>query len=245
MDLKGKNKMRKTLLVIILPVIILSSCVTHASISPIPTDTIIPNPIDVSITPIATMESTPILPSTGFGPETVWNIDGNISKYQICFNNSTTSIDCVTTLMQSTGASSQAIAFTKLLQGIAFMSSFKELGIVDLAEITYPPRANNNVEYILINGNPQIVYVEDGYKVDITQDSNYPALQQKYPNIQIEGGENSFINMESPSQGGQRFIFSFALVDGCHACQTDKSAYIAFDFDGTGQFENMKLMYIK
>jgi len=86
-------------------------------------------------------------------------------------------------------SSPQAVAFTKLLQGIAFMSSFTEYGVVDLAEITYPPRANNNVEYVLVNGNPQIVYVEDGYKVDITHDSNYPALQQKYPNIQIEGGE--------------------------------------------------------
>jgi hypothetical protein len=34
-------------------------------------------------------------------------------------------------------------------------------------------------------------------------------------------------------------------VDGCHACQTDKSAYIAFEFEDTGQFEGMKLMYIK
>jgi hypothetical protein len=237
--------MSKTLLAVILPVFILSSCGTHVSLSPIPTDTIIPNPIDVSITPIATVESTPILTSSGFGSEAVWNLDGNMSEYQNCFNNSSTSIDCVITLMQSTGASSQAVAFTRMLQGIAFMSSFKEFGIVDLAEITYPVRANNNVEYVLLNGNPQIVYVEDGYKVDITHDSNYPALQQKYPNIQIEGGENSFINMEQNSQEGQRFVFSLALVDGCHACQTDKSAYIAFEFEGTGQFEGMKLMYIK
>ena len=154
-------------------------------------------------------------------------------------------MECVVALMQTSGASSQAVAFTKLLQGIAFMSSFTEYGVVDLAEITYPARANNNVEYVLVNGNPQIVYVEDGYKVDITHDSNYPVLQQRYPNIQIEGGENSFINMEQNSQGGQRFIFSFALVDGCHACQTDKSAYIAFEFEGTGQLGGMKLMYIK
>jgi len=243
--------MTKTLLAVILPVIILSSCGTHVSLSPIPTYTINPNPIDISITPIATVEPTSILTSYGFGPETVWNIDGNISQYQNCFyssgksGSSSNSIDCVIALMKSSGASSQAIDFTRNLEGIAFMSSFKEYGIVDLAKITYPPRANNNVEYILVNGNPRIVYVEDGYKVDITQDSNYPALQQKYPNIQIEGGENIFINMESPSQGGQRFIFSFALVDGCHACQTDKSAYITFDFDGTGQFEGMKLKYIK
>jgi hypothetical protein len=243
--------MKKTLLAVIMPIIILSSCDTYESPSPIPSDTIGPNSIDVSITPTEQVDPTSIITSSGFGPETVWNIDGNISQYQNCIYSSgksgsySNSIDCVIALMKSSGASMQAIEFTRNLQGIAFMSSFKEYGIVDLAEITYPPRANNNVEYILVNGNPQIVYVEDGYKVDVTLDSNYPALQQKYPNIQIEGGENSFINMESPSQGGQQFIFSFALVDGCHACQTDKSAYIAFDFNSTGQFESMKLMYIK
>jgi hypothetical protein len=242
---KGKTKMTKKLLAVILPVFILSSCGTPVSPSPIPTDTIIQNPINVTIIPIVTVEFTPISNSSGFGPEAVWNIDGNIPTYQNCFNNSSTSIDCVVKLMQSRGASSQATSFTKMLQGIAFMSSFKELGIVDLAEITYPVRANNNVEYILINGNPQIEYVEDGYKVDITHDSNYPVLHQKYPNIQIEGGENRFIHMEQYSQSGQQFIFSFVLVDGCHACQTDKNAYIAFEFEGTGQFKGMKLKYIK
>ena len=237
--------MTKTLLAVLLPIIILSSCGTHVSLSTIPTDTIIPNTIDVSKPPIKTVEPASILTSSGFGPEAVWNIDGNISKYQNCFNDPSTSIDCVMTLMQSSGASSQAIAFTAMLQGISFMSSFKEFGVVDLAEITYPSRANNNVEYVLLNGNPQIIYIEDGYKVDLTHDSNYSVLQQKYPNIQIEGGENNFINMEQISQGGQQFIFSFALVDGCHACQTDKFAYIAFEFEGTGQFEGMRLMYIK
>ncbi|MGA2093850.1 MAG: hypothetical protein ABSH16_10645 [Sedimentisphaerales bacterium] len=237
--------MTKTLFAVILPVFILTSCGTHVSLSPIPTDTFIPKPTDVSVTSIATVEPTPILTSSRFGPEAVWNIDGNISKYQNCFNNSSTSIDCIISLMQSSGASSQAIEFTRMMQGIAFMSSFKEFGIVDLAEITYPARANNNVEYVLINGNPQIVYVEVVYKVDITNDSNYPVLQQRYPNIRIEGGENSFINMEQIPQGGQRFIFGCALVDGCHACQTDKSAYIAFNFEGTGQFDGMKLLYIK
>ncbi len=243
--------MKKKLIAVILSIIILSSCGTHVSPSVIPSDTIGPNRIDVSITPSGKVDPSPILTSSGFGPETLWNIDGNISQYQNCIYTSgksgsySNSMDCVIALMKSSGASSQAIEFTRNLQGIAFMSSFKEYGVVDLAEITYPPRANNNVEYILVNGNPQIVYVEDGYKVDITHDTNYPALKQKYPNIWIEGGENSFIKMESSSQGGQRFIFSFALVDGCHACQTDKSAYIAFNFDGTGQFESMKLMYIK
>ena len=63
--IKGKTKMSKTLLAVILQVFILSSCGTRVSLSPVPTDTIIP---------IATAGSTPILTSSGFGPEAVWNI---------------------------------------------------------------------------------------------------------------------------------------------------------------------------
>jgi hypothetical protein len=178
-----------------------------------------------------------------FGQETVWDLGGQLEEFHNC--NFQNSIECVIALMKNLGASPHAIAFTKLMQGEAYMSSFKEFGIVDLAEITYPSRANNNIEYILINGNPQIVYVEDVYKVDITHDPNYPPLHQQYPNLQIEGGENMFNNMEQISSGGERFIFGCRLVDGCHACQTDNYAYIAFDFDSTGHFEGMKLLYIK
>jgi hypothetical protein len=178
-----------------------------------------------------------------FGQETVWDLGGHLEEFHNC--NSQNSMECVIALMKNLGASPQAMAFTELMQGEAYMSSFQEFGIVDLAEITYPSRANNNIEYILINGNPQIVYVENVYKVDITLDPNYPSLHQQYPNLRIEGGENIFKNKEQNSPGGERFIFGCKLVDGCHACQTDKYAYIAFNFDSTGQFEGMKLLYIK
>jgi hypothetical protein len=192
---------------------------------------------------LSTLNNTIVPINIGFGPETVWDLDGHLEEFHNC--NYQNSIDCVITLMKNSGASPQAIAFTKLMQGEAFMSSFTEFGIVDLAEITYPTRANSNIEYILINGNPQIVFVEDVYKVDITHDPNYPPLHNQYPNLRIEGGVNIFKNMEQNSTGVERFIFECKLVDGCHACQIDKYAYISFDFDSTGQFEGMKLLYIK
>jgi hypothetical protein len=196
-------------------------------------------------TAIAQTEVTRITTATKiieFGQEAIWDVDGHLEEFHNCNNQN--SIDCVIALMKNSGASPQGITFTELMQGEAYMSSFKEFGIVDLAEITYPSRANSNVEYVLINGNPQIVYVEDVYKVDITHNTNYPSLHQQYPNLRIEGGENYFINMEQNSASGERFIFRCELVDGCHACQTGKYAYIAFDFDSTGQFEGMKLLYI-
>jgi hypothetical protein len=188
--------------------------------------------------------STATLPiNIEFGPETVWNLGDHLDEFHNC--NAQKSIDCVSTLMNNLGASPQAITFTKLMQGEAYMSSFTEFGIVDLAEITYPSRANSNIEYILINGNPQIVFVEDVHKVDITHDPNYPFLHQQYPNLRIEGGENIFKNKEQISTSRERFIFGCQLVDGCHACQIDKYANIAFNFDSTGLFEGMELLNIK
>jgi hypothetical protein len=235
---------KNSLLAIAIMIFVLSACSAGGTLLTTPTDTYASNPIETPFIPSVTLEPSTTPGNPGFGPEAVWNIDGNIGNYQNCFNNQSSSINCVITLMHSSGASPQATAFTKLLQGTAYMSSFTEFGFVDLAQITYPVRANNNVQYILINGNPQIVYVEDVNKVDITHDPNYPTLKQKYPNLQIEGGENKFVSMKPLSQSGQRFIFSCALVDGCHACQIDNYANIAFDFDDTGQFEGMKLVNI-
>ena len=178
----------------------------------------------------------------GIGPEAVWN--GDLFEFQNCLFTSS-QLECVVSLMQASGASPQAIEFTKLLQWEAFMSSFEEYGVVDLAGIAYPSRANDNFQHVLVNGMPQIVHVEDVWNIDITQDSNYPALVQKYPGLSVWGGDNNFDHMERLPQGGQRFIFSYSLVDFCHACQTGNSAFIAFDFDSRGQFLGVKLLRLK
>ena len=180
---------------------------------------------------------------SGFGPDTVWN--GDFFEFQNCYFSSASPPDCIVSVMQASGASPQAIEFTELLEWDAYMSSFEEYGIVDLAGISYPVRANDNFQYVLVNGKPQIVHVEDVWSIDIRQDSNYPALAQQYPNLTVWGGDNSFVSMEQLPEGGQRFIFSYALVDYCHACQTGHSAVIAFDFDNTGQFLGTTLLYLE
>jgi hypothetical protein len=143
---------------------------------------------------------------------------------------------CVVSAMQAEGASPQAIAFTEVLQGQGYMVSFDEMGTIDLATIWYPGRISDDFQYILVNGTPQIVHVEDVSDIDIRQDSNYLVLGQKYPNLLLWAGQNNSENMEQLPQGGQRFIFSYALLNGCHACERAGYARVAFDFNGAGQF---------
>ena len=42
--------------------------------------------------------------------------------------------------------------------------------------------------------------------------------------------------------GGQRFIFSFVLLNGCHACEVAGYARVAFDFSPAGKFLGTKLL---
>lgn len=184
-----------------------------------------------------------VIAAPDIGPEAVWN--GDYREFQGCPGASSSRLECVVSMMRDTGASPQAIEFTKLFQGEAFMRSFAEYGVVDLAEIMYPCRANSNFQYVLVNGTPQIVHVERVRDPDITQDPAYPALVQEYPSLTIWGGDSKFEAMERLPGDRQRFIFAYALVDGCHACRTDSSAFVAFDFDDTGRFLGTALLRLR
>ena len=48
--------------------------------------------------------------------------------------------------------------------------------------------------------------------------------------------------MQALPGGGQRFIFSFVLLNGCHACELAGHAQVAFDFSAAGRFLGTKLL---
>jgi len=142
--------------------------------------------------------------------------------------------ECVTAIMQSSGASSQAIEFFKMTRW--FLSDFQEMGTVDLGRIVDPWRANDNVQYAFLNGSPLVVYPEEEVRpAAIELDPNYDALVPSFPNLSLWPGDSVFEVLGVSEQGGQRFVLEFSLVDGCHACGTGHFARVAFDFalDGT------------
>lgn len=183
------------------------------------------------------------------GPESVWHSAGDVfGKLQDCWGGSQDIGECLVSIMQESDASPEAIAFTESIQRDGFMSEFWEMGTVDLAFVTYPFRANDNFQPMLVNGTPQLVPVDDWdlvKQVDVREDRLYPSLARKYPDLMIWVGDNRFENVEPLPPGGQRFIFSFKLVNGCHACEVGGFAHIAFDFDRMGQFSGRKLILIE
>ncbi|HET6443198.1 MAG TPA: hypothetical protein VFI27_01340, partial [candidate division Zixibacteria bacterium] len=190
-----------------------------------------------SLVPILLTSS--VSAQTTFGPESVWDIEEiPFGQFTSCAGED----ECVLSIMRAYNAPDGAIAFAKALEGEGFMSGFTETGIVDLVEIVYPTRANDNFQYVLINGSPPLVHVEDMWNLDLSQDSLYPSLILDYPGLNLWAGDNKLQSMEDLSDGGQRFIFSYVLKDGCHACETAGETLVALDFDSLGRYLGPRLL---
>jgi len=176
-----------------------------------------------------------------YGPETVWSpTDEAQNEAMQCWISG--NLDCLLQVMRKHNASPQTIAFTEQLQGEGYMSSFEEKGIVDLAMVIYPIRANDNFQPVLVNGQPGIVHIEDVWHTDLSADQLYPSLIARYPEMTLWGGDNGFAGLEQIPGGGQSFKISYSLVDGCHACEVVGTAFIAFDFDSSGTFIGTRLL---
>lgn len=155
------------------------------------------------------------------------------------------SVECVASIMKQAGASSQAISFARMLKGDGYMDSFREMGRVDLATAFFPFRANTNGGTYLVNGSPSLIAVEDldsWGKIDIRNDPLYAGIARKFPEVMLWGGEPGYESMQRLPTGGQRFIFSYVLLNGCHACDVAGYAHVSFNFDTTGRFIGTKLL---
>lgn len=201
-----------------------------------------------------------------YSSSAVWNSISESKAYTIfqdCRTNTNdrlNELNCDLAKMKQSGASQEAMSFVKQFtapeESIGWLSEFKEKGRVDLGVLQFANRANTNDAYVLLNGNPSLVSTELGctvgggawhqpcqsMDVDISHDQNYPQLKKQYPKLMLWPAGADFKSMQSNSDGGQRFIFGYPIMNGCHACEVVGGAEIAFDFSGDGTFKGTKLL---
>ncbi|MDD2770408.1 MAG: lysozyme inhibitor LprI family protein [Methylococcus sp.] len=161
------------------------------------------------------------------------------SAWQQC-----SSQECVLSHLRNAGADQEVIEFVKALNGEGYLDSFSEKGKVDVGEVTFPKRANTNSAYILLNGMPSIVSTELSEPLDLSKNPNYSKIKRDFPNVTLWGASASLQSSKVRPNGGQRFIFSYNLLNGCHACEIAGSADIGFDFDAQGRFKGVSLLKI-
>lgn len=159
--------------------------------------------------------------------------------------------ECFVRGMEGTGASAEAVAFTRLTGASAFLKGFMETGRVSVAQVEYPFRANENEGILLVNGFPRMIDVDDLSllpKSEFQKDPLYVQLARDFPQVSLWPGDRhdlAQVITEAIPGGGQRFILDYRLRNGCHACEEIGNARFAFEFDGLGNFTGIQLKSVE
>jgi predicted secreted protein len=196
----------------------------------------------------------PLKPAAMIGPEACWSPNEQVLGMirtacaplaGIAFE------ECFLAGMQKSGASPQAVAFTKSIGNLGYMEALRRFGPVDIAFVVYPFRANENQGFLLINGTPPQIDVDDLGLLspeNFKKDPRYARLKQEYPAVELWPGDRSDSDYPLPEtrpDGGQRFTVRYRLLNGCHACELIGYAGYAFEFDKTGRFSGTKYLGIE
>ncbi len=157
---------------------------------------------------------------------------------------------CFLNLMKKSGATAEAVRFTILTDTTGYVRHFVDSGIVDIAYVFYPFRANENFGITLVNGKPDMIDVDDFSFVDLAElkkDSTYIGIVDSFPDAAVWPGDRYHLSeprYESLPGGGERFIVQYILKNACHACRDIGVVDFAFDFNRDGTFEGTRLLRV-
>jgi len=178
-----------------------------------------------------------------FGPEAVYAIDRE--QLFACLGRGGSGMECIPEVMRQSGATPQALAFNEYLDGEAYMVEYRDMGLVGLALVEYPLRANTNQVYFLVGGQPPAVSSEIREELPVASQPEYKALAARFPQVEFWPSMAEFVRMEPLEGGGQGFVFSYPLLDGCRACGVVGKAVIRLDFASDGRYQGPRLLRVQ
>jgi hypothetical protein len=154
---------------------------------------------------------------------------------------------CFVESMAKAGASPAALAFARRLDGDAYLQALVVTGgPVAVAHIVYPFRANENDAWLLVNGAPDTIDIDDWDRLPraaMRAAPAYRALAARYPQVSLWPGERETGAPEIKTDG-REFVVDYRLRDQCHACAVVGRVRCAFDFDAAGRFLGTRLVSV-
>ena len=154
---------------------------------------------------------------------------------------------CFAAAMVQSGASLAALDFTRRLDNGAYLQALEPTGgPVAIAHAVYPFRANENDAWLLVNGTPPLIDVDDQRYLPLAQMRLSPAykeIRHHYLNVTFWPGDRG---RSGPAvlENGREIVVDYLLRDLCHACAIVGRVRYAFDFDADGKFLGMRLVSI-
>ena len=155
-------------------------------------------------------------------------------------------------------ASSDAVAFAQMMASqksrrLGYLTDLREYGLVDLGFVVYPGNANVKHGWVLLNGIPAVVNLDDVTilpKSALEKDAAYIALRQSHPQMQLAVNDNQRIPDSSPQierlpGDGERFVVPYSLQESCANCAPLAQAIFGFDFNEAGKFTGAKFLRVE
>jgi len=160
--------------------------------------------------------------------------------------------DCFATEMKKAGASAAAVEFSRQLGEPGFVRDFRAAGPVDIAYVLYPYRANENQSWVIVNGTPPAIDVDNSKLVTIAaralkNNSSYTGLAKAHPDLSPWPGDRystEIPDVEMGANGGVHIIVNYRLREKCHSCAVLGHAWYSFEFDAKGIFAGARLIAI-
>lgn len=173
-----------------------------------------------------------------------------------CKNNTNQNFaECFLAQMPDLGASEDAVSFARDYADqnhgtVAFLRGFHALDSVDLAYAYFPAGGEMRQGWLLVNGSPSVINVDDLDRLPEAQmqkNGTWTALRAKYPGLQLsledsERPGDALPQIERLPDGSERFIIQYALRDGCRSCALVGHAAYSFDFDPGGRLAAVRFV---
>jgi hypothetical protein len=184
------------------------------------------------------------------GPEAVWHPGaGFVAELHQACDSQSVFIQCAARQIDN-AAPAPAAAFSRAIEHDGWLNAFREVGRVDVAYVLYPFRANENYGWLLVNGSPAMVDVDDLSRLpraDLRADRAWSQILARYPNAILFPNDRSTIvdpmALVFPD-GSQQFIVSYRITDRCRACALVGFAFFGYDFNSKGRFDGAHLLEV-
>ena len=155
--------------------------------------------------------------------------------------------DCFVGAMGRAGATPAALAFARRLDGEGYLESLDQTGgAIAVAHVVYPFRANENDGWLVVNGSPALIDVDDSRYLALgamRASLPYREIGRRIADVTFWPGERGAAAPQI-AMAGQRIVVGYVLRNVCHACAIVGRVRFAFDFDHAGRFLGTQLVSV-
>jgi hypothetical protein len=161
-------------------------------------------------------------------------------------------IDCRLSMMKRDGASARAVAFARALTayrgyfGYATGISPHRFGPVAFVSTLESGASTYGGGYLVT---PDLRFIDPGgahydKQLRFAANPEFRRMLRAHPQATVWWVGAPFADVPRTG-GGQRFIVTRPILDGCHACALLGAAHVVYDFDARGRFISVKLIDVR